>query len=126
MSEKKAAETKPRKKYSLRRKEEPFDVETEDGRTLTYVMREMDGALRDEYLTVNNQRISTKDGQTTVTDFTGLYAALLSRCVFDENNRPVSEAAMQAWPAGVQEEVFKDAMVMNGLDKDAKAAAKNA
>jgi predicted mannosyl-3-phosphoglycerate phosphatase (HAD superfamily) len=115
-----ASEIRPdRKRFTLRLKEEAIDVELPDGTEVSYLMRELDGDLRDAYL----NRLAKRARQNNVHDFTGLFSSLLTLAMWQENDEGVwvriSEKEVQKWPSTMQKELFDMAKVMSGLD-DAK------
>ncbi len=115
--------------FSLERKEIEVDLtDPSSGVTTPYVMRELTGKGRDSYLTSISGRLDTKGGATSVKNFDGLQAALLSRVLFEDVDgkyKQVTEATIQAWPARIQSALFDEARGMNGLGDGAGEEAGN-
>lgn len=105
--------------FSLDLQSEPVTL-TKDGEKESYVLKEMTGQQRDQYLTSLSKRVSTgKDGKATVSNFEGLQAELLTRCLFVvSTNEPAAREVIQSFPASVQSKLFEAAQSLNGLDKE--------
>lgn len=109
-----------------------LDVELEDpetGDVVQYVLREMNGLARDKYLGFIGAKMNTsKDGDIKMTDYDGLQANLLSRCLFklvDGKREPVPFKLIQEFPARVQTALFNKAKEISGMDDDAEDTAGN-
>jgi hypothetical protein len=107
-------------KFSLTRKKTSFELEVAEGNVLVYSIQEMTGGQRDAYFThVGAKTKTSADGTVTgMKDFEGLYSNLLSKTVYDADNKLVPESTLQTWPATVQEQLFKVAQELNGLNKE--------
>ncbi len=106
------------KKYSLELKQETIDLGGE-----TYTLKEMSGAVRDQYTQEFSNRMTTSaDGKTTIKNYNGLQAKLVSFCLFDKDDKPVSEEAISKWPASTVEALFHDAQMISGIIKGEKEA----
>lgn len=128
------------KRYSLRRQEIPLYLEDpETGELQGHVLREMKSTERDLYMNAASGRM--KDGGAGVTDFRGLYAQLICRCLYRadltedqetgeikiENvaEKPVSALVINGYPSSTQSELFDECQEINGLNRRARETAKN-
>jgi len=107
-------------------------VELEDpetGETGKYILREMNGKARDAYLGFIGKKMNTsKNGDVQMTDYEGLQANLLSRCLFkivDGKREPVDFKVIQEFPARVQTSLFETAKKISGMDDEAEETAGN-
>lgn len=120
--------TSERKKFTLKRKEIPIDIEDSEGKIRTYRMVEMEGTLRDRYMTDISHRMKTgPDGKPTgmLRDVTKLHSSLLNLCLFDDQNTAVTVDNLQKWPATVLSELYEMALDLNALreqDKEEEAS----
>lgn len=119
-------------RFSLKRKERMICLEDESGNELDFVLKEMNGAERDQFMTLVAQRVKADPSgkNRTLQSFDGLQASLLMQCMFhlDESGKivkPVDMKTVQAWRAEVVNDIFEIAAKMNGLDKMAGAESKN-
>lgn len=135
-----AGQTKPMR-FSLKRREEPLILEDPGtGDPQHYVLREMDGTQRDAYLNGMAGRIQQRGEVSSITNYTGLHANLISRCLhraeleLDEEGNvvrvialksTVEEKEVQRFPSSVQAELFAICQHMNGLNREAREEAKN-
>lgn len=108
--------------FILESAEWPFKVrDPKTGTVDDFIVREMDGTERDQYLTETGARARpVKGGAIMVKDFNGMNADLLKRCVFkkDANGdfKSVHKNAIQSWPAKMQSIIFKKALELNDLN----------
>ena len=109
-----------------------IDVELEDpdsGETEKYILREMNGLARDKYLGFIGAKMNThKDGEIQMTDYEGLQANLLARCLFkliDGKKEAVSFKTIQNFPARVQTALINKAKSISGRDDEAEETAGN-
>lgn len=115
-------------KFSLILKEEVIEIEGKDGVAREYILRELDGDARDNYVNLMIAKSKTdKSGRTVgVSDVRGLESALLTRMLFNkEDNSAVPQAQIQKWPAGTRTRLYERALRLCGLDKSAEENAKN-
>lgn len=83
-----------------------------------YVLREMTGKQRDQYLTELNKRMKIDStGKASLSSFDGLQAELLTRCLF-EGDASISKEELQSYPSNTQSKLFNEAQKLNGLDAD--------
>lgn len=115
------------KRYSLRLKTIDVTLEDNNGLDREWQLREMDGDLRDQFLSKSNDRL--KIGKVnSVKDFKGVYAELISFCLYDGRTDKAGRVPMkqiQRFPSSTQIAMFRDCQEMNGLNKEAEADAKN-
>lgn len=115
------------------------------GNLRLFRLRELDGDSRDKYLNNLSKRVSTSgDGKVSkVTNFDGLQANLLTKCLFEVEGgklektddgvevitggteKTLSLTELQVWPAKVQSRIFDKAKDISGLDEEAEKKAKN-
>jgi hypothetical protein len=129
-------------KFTLTRETIPFFMDDKEGVAQAYVLRELDGTERDGYQSWLKQKGAVKfntEGKPVMENATGVMAELLQRHIWtgvlDDDKIPqfkqgVSQrlpvADIQAWPAKVQNALFREAATLSGLDARAEDnAAKN-
>lgn len=107
-------------KVSVLRKSQPVMLEVAEGDEVKIFVKEMTGAQRDEYFNkMASRTVRDANGEVTgMKDFKGLYSTLLSLCVYDANNKPMSEKDLQDWPDSAQKALFEVARDINGLSKE--------
>ena len=100
---------------------------TENGKEKYYTIREMNGEGRDTFLTKMGTRIKfdEKGKPIGMQNFEGHQADLLIRCMYDEDDKLVTKALVQSWPAKVQQKLFDVAEKLNALTEGAEKEAKN-
>ena len=115
------------RRFTLKRKEIPLELENPDGSLDNFIMRELVGIQRDAWLNKMKKKgeIST-GGAIKVTDFTNLQADLLCMCIYDSNDKLVELKTLQNWPASLQSELWDMAQELSGLKAKATEEAKNA
>jgi hypothetical protein len=114
------------KRFSLKRKEIPIEIEDESGAVMTYTLKELNGTNRDLYLTRMSKKMKMNDSKPAgISDFDGLQASLISLSLFDNQGRSVGVPVIQNFPASVQTELFNLAQELSGLDQKAEEEAKN-
>jgi hypothetical protein len=116
--------------FDLQKKTLLVDLIDAEGVTHHYLLTELDGRERDNYLNGLSKRVTSGvNGKTKVSNFDGLQAALLVVCMreqlADGQTRKLKPEEVQAWPARVQTLLFEKAKAMSGLDDDAEDDAKN-
>jgi len=102
----------------------------EKGKVQKYLLKEMTGTARDQYMSFISKRLSTDSkGEVTVTGFEGLQANLLHSCLYkvDDNDKEsiVPINTIQKWPSRVVEALFNRAKEMSGMDDAALEEAGN-
>ena len=113
-------------KFSLTFKNEKIDIDGQE-----YVLRELNGQERGQYLdSVGNRIIVGKDGQPSgMKSFDGLEASLLKLCLEGPDGKLVPADTLAKWPSTVLQDLFENATRLSGLDKFSKkekeAEAKN-
>ena len=113
-------------RFSLHREEIPVILMTEDGTEKAYILREMSGRDRDAYLTKmgGKFKFNTKGKVIGVKSFDGLQAALLAKCLFDEDDKLVHIDKIQGFPTITQGKLFKEAQTLNALEDDEEENSK--
>ena len=105
-------------KFSLKRKTQSILLENEAGDEVACELREMTASQRDAYLQKLQTRMErSADGTPVgVSNFQGLQAELISSCLFRGGELVLSQE-IQEWPAKLVTDLYKEAQVLNGLDK---------
>jgi hypothetical protein len=116
------SETNGEPVYDLTLKEEVVKVKTKDGNIVHYTIRELPGGERDKFMNGMNKRIEMNPDGTPkgVRDHSEIMADLLFRCVFDEENNRIPISVVQTWPATLQEQWFRKAVALSGLNQKAE------
>jgi hypothetical protein len=118
-------------KFNLDLDSIPVELESpETGKVQKYVLKEMTGNARDQYISFIGKRMKTdEDGKQIVSSFEGLQANLLHSCLFkvDDNGKEstVPIGSIQKWPSRVVESLFKAAKDLSALDDEAEEEAGN-
>jgi len=109
-------------RLKLTLKEIPVVLEGEEGEEVHYVLREMPGDERADWMNKMRKRLSMGvDGKTvSILNYKGFQESLLTKCLFNSDNENVKPDVLQKWPGGTLTELFKRAQELSGLDmKDA-------
>lgn len=113
-------------RVSIVLKERPVLVTEANGEERKFVLRELTGEERDVYLSWMSKRIKFEDGKATnITNFEGMQAELLARCLHDEENKLVPVDILQKFPASALSVLFEVAQTLNGLSIEGAKEAKN-
>ena len=122
--------------FDLDLEEVPVKLKGKDGSVKEYVLVELDGSKRDEYLTAMGKRMKTvatgkfddKGKPVTITeikDYKGLQAQLICMCLKNKaTGEVISFDDCQALPTKTQNALFKACQDINGLN-DTENEAKN-
>ncbi len=119
-------------RFNLKKKEIPvtlIDPETEKDQE--YMLRELDGEFRDEYLNKvgSKMRINERTGAILgLKNFKGIQSGLVMKClvkVTDDGEEEVDEKTIQSWPSSVVTQLYNKARELSGLDESAEDDAKN-
>lgn len=106
--------------------EVPVALRDKEGVLKQYTLRELTGAQRVDYETSNIPNMEfDKDGKARMISFQGMESGLLSRCLYDENGKLVSQITIESWPSKTQAGLYKIAEKLNGLGKNSEQEAKN-
>lgn len=107
--------------------ERPVKVKRKDGTEKNYVLRELTGRQRGQYLNGMNSRLQvSQDGKVTgIKDFIGMEASLLNKCLYNDENKLVTDNELQELPARVLRKLFEAAQVLSGLNTDSAKEVKN-
>ena len=113
--------------FTLDLEEQSVVVKRKDGVAKTYTLRELTGRQKGLYLNTMSNRLSvSEDGKVTgIKNFEGLESSLLSKCLFNEENKPVTDAELQEFPARVLRKLFDAAQILSGLNSEGVEKAKN-
>lgn len=118
----------PVKRFTLKLKEIPIELEDKDGNVGTFTLRDIDGAERDAFLNTMAQRYRY-DGEgkpVNIKDFNAYQSSLITRCLFDPAGKAVPVNELQKWPAQVLSQLFDMLQELVGMDAKAVEKAKNA
>ncbi len=119
-------ETPTVKRYSLKRKTIPLELEMEDGTIGQFTMVELIGSERDKFLSKQISRGTDVKGKEKRPEIQGACSDLLTLCMRDPQNQPVPAAQIDNWPSDMQTQLYLDAYHLSGLDrKMAQDEAKN-
>lgn len=127
------AESQPQQfTFQLKVKDFPVVLVDDEGKPQGYVLREFDGATRDEYLEAEKNRVDHK--RQVIRNFDKFQASLLAKC-FHEADLELdakgictevksvgdlcSVEFIQSLPAFALGQLFDKALEMSGLSKDA-------
>ncbi len=123
MSEEKSEELS----FDLEVVQKPVKIRTPEGVVKNYVLKELNGTERDKFLNNMSARMRTDPSgkPTGLKTFDGLQSYLISRSLFDEEGKLVSEKEINSWPARVQAALFTEAQKLSGLDQGAEETVKN-
>jgi len=118
-------------RFTLKANSIPVTIVGEDGAEKNYTLREMSAEKRDGYVDRLMGRMHRdSDGKpTNVRDQKGLQTDLVSNCLFDESNNPVSVETLNRWPGTTLGELFNEAQKLNkliSLDEKKEEPPKNA
>lgn len=112
--------------FDLILQELPVTLTNADGVAEQYVLRELTGRGRDQYLNnLTGRLVTDAKGNSRMKDFTGLQSNLVGRCLFRKDGQAVTEAELVQWPARVLSKLFDKAKELSGLDDDAEEEAGN-
>lgn len=114
--------------FSLKLAEKKISIPVDDvGTERTFTLRELTGLQRDKYAESVRSRLERDNTGRAIgmKNVTGFFASLISLCLYDETDKLVPAADIQAWPTRLQKWVHDEAEKLSGLDQDAKENAKN-
>lgn len=111
-----------KKKYTRKLKTLELEIESPEGLMQNYTLKELNGDQRDEYLEQINAR-RDKEGKE-IGKVKGATADLLCRCLYGPDDKLVTAKTIGEFPSEMQLDLFKDAISLSGLDKEAKEQAK--
>jgi len=113
-------------KFSLKLKEVPVEITDVDGTKKSYKLREVAGDDRCIFLDDMSERMGIgEDGKPTIKKVRGLQESLLTKSLYDEKDKLVSEDVLKTYPSTVLTELFKTAQTLSGLDMVGVDEAKN-
>ena len=112
--------------FSLDLVERPITITTKDGESKACILRELTSKQKSAYLNSMRDKVTFSDGKVTgVKDFDGLEACLLTKCFYDDDNKLITAAALQEFPARVVKQIFEAAQVISALNEEGVTEAKN-
>lgn len=115
-------------RISLRRKTIPVELELEDGKVVNWSLKEMTGGQRDAFLNITGKRMKTnRTGTSTIIkNYEGLHAELICRCLYDDQEKPVSKSFVQTKiNSYAQAVLYAQCRELCGLTEEAQEAEKN-
>ena len=100
----------------------------ETGKVQKYILKEMDGTARDQYLSFVGTRMAASDDAKSLSNFDGIQANMLFACLFridgDKEVR-VPVGTIQKFPSRVLGALFDKAKEISGMDDEAETEAGN-
>ena len=102
---------------------EPVYIENAEGKEEEYTLRKLTGDGLSDYL--NRQRVKVDAKHGNLKEFSGLFSDLLSRCLFDPKGDLVPAKVINSWPSDMGMDIYKRALKLNGMGKNAEEEAKN-
>lgn len=114
-------------RLSLKRKTQPIILENPDtGEDEKYLLRELTGKLRDDYINMINARMGAND---KLRDTRGIQAALIAMSLFKVDaageEHPVTRPDVEKFPSTTQNELHRLSQKLSALGKTAEADEKN-
>jgi hypothetical protein len=103
------------------RREKKVKIETAKGVETVFTLKEMFGGDRQKWQVEQRARYGVDYGgqPAGIANYEGMEAALISRCMFDSNDRPVPTATIQAWPSSTQAGLWRLCIDLNAIsDKE--------
>jgi len=112
-------------RLSLQLKTLPVILVGENGEERNYTITELTGRERNKYLTKMTSRVKVdKRGNIAgFKTFDGTQSDLLRMCLKDEAGEPMSVEDIEEIPSEAQEQLFKAAQELSGLNKGLDADA---
>lgn len=114
--------------FTLVRKEKKVRLESGDGKSAIFILRECSGPDRAAFQNNVGSRVRTLPGSTDtyISNHAGLQEDLIGRCMYQaDGTTKVKESALKTWPASILDGLFKICQTLNGLGQGAEEAAKN-
>jgi len=110
--------------FSTKLNERPITIDNK-----RYCVREIDGEQREAYSQTFDLGIEIVDGKPKISTKEGFKMPseldLLVKCVYDDTDTLVPLKVLKKWPTTLLTKLHTIALELSGLDKDAKAKAKN-
>lgn len=114
--------------FTLVRKEKKVRLDSGDGKTAIFILRECSGPDRAAFQNNVGSRVRTLPGSTDtyISNHAGLQEDLIARCMYQADGvTKVKESALKTWPASILDGLFKLCQQLNGLGQGSEDAAKN-
>jgi len=114
-------------KFSLERQEIKVSIEGKDkegnDETKTYTLKEADGFAAIQYRNriMEAIRPSAEGQPTAYKGFAEIEPLLVSLCLFNEDDKPVSISMIKGWPSRIQKALFNKVKDMSDLDETAES-----
>lgn len=117
--------TAPRK-FTLKLKEVPIQIEGTDGQTRDYVIRQMTYAGREEFNIFQDTHIKRgEDGKAKIAEWRDLYSWLVSKMLFTDKNERVPLATVREMPDQMVEDLYQICLEIQEQDGTGVEQAKN-
>ena len=114
------------------RKTKTVEIEEQEGKFETYILMEMMGPDRKEYMYKSSEAIRVEDGKASGLGFKGQEIDLISRCLYQKSStvnggmlRVNADLVEKLLPSTAIGELFKVCQEINGLTKKDDEEAKN-
>ena len=111
--------------FKLALKKVPVELLDEQNNPMTYSLKEFNSQQRELFMNGMRERMTGSGEEATITNFEGMHASLLTKCLYDPDDKLVTIEVLNTWPATVVGDLFTAGQTLNGLNKKAKAEAKN-
>jgi len=112
--------------FSLDLVEQEVNITNKAGENKKYILRELTSKQKAQYLNGMKDKVTFIDGRVSgVKDFDGLEACLLTRCFYNSDNKLVTAAELQEFPARIVKKLFEAAQTISGLNEEGAKEAKN-
>ncbi len=105
-------------KIKLFRDEVPVEVQLEKGaQPIQYVIKEMMEVDKEAYMQRMSSRfIENKDGTSKIKSFVDIQSDLISKCLYDAEDKPVLVDVIRKFPVAAAAALFKACQILNALD----------
>jgi len=112
--------------FSLDLVEQEITITNKAGESKKYFLRELTSKQKAQYLNNMKDKVIFVDGSVSgVKDFDGLEACLLTRCFYDGDNKLITAAELQEYPARVVKKLFEAGQSISGLTEEGAKEVKN-
>lgn len=107
-------------KFQLRNKTREVTIETNEGDEMKFEVRELKAAVREKYMDNLSRRLTldSKGNIIGLKKYEGMQMDLLTICMVNEKEEPVTRAMLDAWPSSTVTALFHAAQCINGLRKE--------
>jgi len=102
--------------FTLNLKQIPIEIIDEQGAKRTFTLKELTGAQRDKFLDDMASRMKYIGIEVQgLSRYEGLQAALLSLCLYDDEDKLIPAKVIQSYPASMVSTLFDRAQSLSGL-----------